>query len=33
MIHSRAVYIQYDFDLITEKVLGYNQSFGRFNLL
>ena len=32
MVHSRAMYIQYNFDLVTEKVIGYNQSFGRFNL-
>jgi len=33
MVHTRAVYIQYDFDLNTEKVIGYNQSFGRFNAI
>ncbi len=31
MVHSRAMYIQYNFDLVTEIMIGYNQSFGRFN--
>jgi len=33
MVHSRAMYIQFDFDMNTEKVIGYNQSFGRFNVI
>lgn len=30
MVRSRAMYIQYDFDLTTEILIGYNQSFGHF---
>jgi len=32
MVHSRAMYIQFDFDLNAETLIGSNQSFGRFNI-
>ena len=31
MVHSRAMYIQYDFNVKTQELIASNQSFGRFN--
>jgi len=33
MVRLRAMYIQFDFDMSTEKIIGYNQGFGRFNFI
>lgn len=33
MIRKRALHIQFDFDMNTEEIIGYNQSFGRFNII
>ena len=30
MVHSRAMYMQYDFDVNTREVIGYDRSFGHF---
>ncbi|KKK40473.1 hypothetical protein LCGC14_0685780 [marine sediment metagenome] len=29
MVRARAMYIQYDFDLISKQEIGYHQKFGR----
>ncbi len=31
MVHSRALFVQYDFDINTERVIGDNQGYGRFD--
>jgi membrane-bound metal-dependent hydrolase YbcI (DUF457 family) len=33
MVHSRALFVQYDFDMNTERIMGDNQGYGRFNAI